>query len=193
MVFESYSLSVAWKQFQRSRESPNLWTAIRKTKDAVIVTVLLEDSAALAGLVVAAIGIGIGHLTGNPVFDGAASIVIGVILAAVALLLAAESRGLLVGESADKEMLSQIRHVAERDPDVERVLKALTMHLGPHDVLLNLDMLFRSGISADELTDAIDRVERRLREEVPAVNRIFVEARSVAEQAGKARAAAASR
>jgi divalent metal cation (Fe/Co/Zn/Cd) transporter len=117
------------------------------------------------------------HQTGNAYLDGAASIVIGLILAAASLLLAYESKGLLVGESADLDTVRNIRKLVESDPVVERVQTPLTMHLGPNDVLLNLEIQFRSGISEKEIAAAINRLEEALRTRNPEIRRIFIEAR----------------
>jgi divalent metal cation (Fe/Co/Zn/Cd) transporter len=136
VLFESYSFYVACKAFQSAKGEKDLWHSIHTSKDPTTFTVLLEDAAALLGLLVAFIGVSLAHQWNNPYFDGSASIVIGVILAAVAVLLAYESKGLHVGEGADPETLREIRRVAESDPNVERVNRALTMYFGPHTVLL---------------------------------------------------------
>ena len=106
---------------------------------------------------------------------GIASILIGLIMAAVAILLAYESKLLLVGESADAESVRSIRKLVEADPAVAHAGPPLTMHLGPEDVLLNLDVQFQDGLSTDELIQAVDRLEHNIREEHPEIRRIFIE------------------
>jgi divalent metal cation (Fe/Co/Zn/Cd) transporter len=183
MVFEGYSRSVALREFRAVQREQEIWRAVHTSKDPTIFTVLLEDSAALLGLVVALIGVYLGHRLRNPYLDGTASIVIGAILAAVAVLLAYESRGLLVGESASAEVVASIRSVTECDPAVERVGPLLTMHLGPHEVLLNIEIQFRRSLSGAEVEAAIDRVETAVRGQHPDVKRIFIEAESLAARA----------
>jgi cation diffusion facilitator family transporter len=178
VVFEGYSWSVALREFRAVQRGQKLWQAVHTSKDPTIFTMLFEDSAALLGLSVALVGVYLGHQLRNPYVDGVASIIIGVILAGVAVLLAAETRGLLVGESAATQAVADIRALAENDPAVERVGPPLTMHLGPHEVLLNLEIQFRRGLSAAEVEAAVDRVESAIRSRHPDVKRIFVEAES---------------
>ena len=144
-VFESISFSVAWKTFNRSRKGRSTITAIHHSKDPSLFTVLFEDTAALVGLVVAFFGVFLSHQLNAPVLDGAASIVIGCILVVAALWLAYESRSLLVGEAADPEMVADIRRIVLEDPAVTGLGVVLTMHLGPDDVLLNIEVTFTPG------------------------------------------------
>ena len=175
-VFEGMSWTVAWREFRADRGGRGVWQAVRAGKDPALFTVVFEDSAALAGLVVAFGGVTLGHLLEKPYLDGAASIVIGVILAGVAAVLAYESKGLLVGESAAPEVLSDVMAAAAADPAVAQVGRVLTMHLGPRDILLNLKLTFIDGLSTDELEAAVDRVEAAIRHRRPEVKRIFIEA-----------------
>jgi divalent metal cation (Fe/Co/Zn/Cd) transporter len=140
---------------------------------------LFEDAAALLGLVVALIGVYFAHRLGNPYFDGSASIVIGVILATVAVLLAYESKGLLVGEGADPKTLTEIRQLAGSDPAVERVNRALTMYFGPHTVLLAMDLKFRKDLSGTELEQTVDRLEETIRKRHQDIKHIFIESDSL--------------
>jgi divalent metal cation (Fe/Co/Zn/Cd) transporter len=118
----------------------------------------------------------LGHLWNNPYIDGTASIVIGIILAAAAVALAHESRSLLIGESASPSIVTDICNIAARDPAVLRAHTPLTMHLGPHDILVNLEIEFRDGITASEQVAAVSRIEEAIRKSHPAVKRIFIEA-----------------
>jgi cation diffusion facilitator family transporter len=180
VVFEGYAWSVAFKEFQRTNKDRNLWRAVKSSKDPTVFTVLFEDSAAMLGLIVAFCGIALGQLLDNPYFDGTASILIGLILAVVAVLLAYESKGLLVGEGADKATVDSIRRIAEADGGVERVMPPLTLHFGPEEILLNLDIKFRKGLSAEEIEAAVDRLESAIRKQHPSIKRIFIEAESIA-------------
>jgi len=165
--------------FEAERGKLSIWQSINQSKDPTTYTVLFEDSAALIGLVVALIGVFLAHFFENPYFDGAASIVIGMILAAVAVLLAYESKGLLVGEAVDPETLKDIRRLAESDPRVESVKNALTMYFGPHTILLAMDLSFRPNLSAIEVEESIDRLEEKVRSRYPNVKHIFIESESL--------------
>jgi cation diffusion facilitator family transporter len=178
-VFEGYSFIIAFKAFQTERGNMTIWQAIATSKDPTTYTVVFEDAAALLGLIVAFIGVLLAHMFDNPYFDGAASIIIGIILAVVAVLLAYESRGLLVGEAVDPETLKHIRRLAEADPRVESVKNALTMHFGPHTILLAMDLGFRRNLSAAEVEESIDRLEEAIRRDHPDVKHIFIESESL--------------
>ena len=178
-VFEGYSFTVAFKAFQAERGKLTIWQSIEQSKDPTTYTVLFEDSAALVGLMVALIGVFFAEVFANPYFDGAASIIIGIILAAVAVLLAYESKGLLVGEAVDPETLKDIRRLAESDPRVESVKNALTMYFGPHTILLAMDLSFRPNLSAIEVEESIDRFEENVRHRYPNVKHIFIESESL--------------
>jgi cation diffusion facilitator family transporter len=184
IVFETLSWIVAWKGFSATRGKRTLWQAVHRTKDPTAFMVLFEDSAALLGLLVALVGVTLGHLLDNPYFDGAASIVIGLILAAVAVLLAYESRGLLLGESAEPETIAAIRALAEADPAVERVRRPLTMHFGPDQLLVALDVQFRPGLTATEVETAVDRLETNIRASDARVSHVFIEARAITARPG---------
>lgn len=182
-VFEGSSFTLAAREFARTMGRASLWKELRAHKDPSIYSVLVEDAAALIGVILAFLGIFLGRLFDIRVLDGFASISIGVVLAAVAVFLARESKGLIVGEAADPEIIRSIREIAESDWAVARVGHPLTMHLGPDQVLLNLSIEFRREVTASELTAAIDRIERRIRELHPNVKRMFVESESLKERA----------
>ena len=175
VLFESLSFSVAWRVFRKSRGSRRTLAAIHHGKDPSLFTVLFEDTAALLGLVVAFFGVFLSHQLDAPVLDGAASIVIGCILVVAALWLAYESRSLLVGEAADPEMVAEIRRIVLEDPSVTGLGVVLTMHLGPDDVLLNIEVRFTPGMTAESIHDAVHRIEERINVPYPEVNRIFIE------------------
>ena len=172
---EGASWTIALREFLGKKHRKNFWTAFRASKDPSVYTVLSEDTAALAGILVAFLGIFFGHQLESPYPDAVASVIIGVILGAVAALLAYESKGLLVGESADPSVVSRIREIAVNDPGVHRVQRLLTMHLGPDQVLLNMDLEFSSDLAALDLPQVIARLEKRIRREYPQIQRIFIE------------------
>lgn len=179
LVFEGFAWGVAYKEFRKTQGKMSLLKAVRASKDPTTFTVLFEDSAAMLGLLVAFLGIFLGHRLNNPYLDGVAAIIIGLILAFVAVLLAYESKGLLVGEGASRETVENICALAQDDPAVQRVMPPLTMHFGPQEVLLNLDIKFRPGISAEEIEAAVDRMEAEIRKRHPEIKRIFIEAESI--------------
>ena len=178
-LFEGMSWLVALRGFLAAKGRGGVWATIHRTKDPTIITVLLEDSTALVGLVVAFLGVFLGQLFDSPYLDGAASVLIGLLLASVALLLAYESHGLLTGEAADGETVEHIHALVVADQAVERARRPLTIYLGPDRLLINLDIAFKKTLSAAELERAIERIERRIREAHPQAARIFLEASSL--------------
>jgi cation diffusion facilitator family transporter len=176
-VCEAAPLAAAWRALNKRRKTGSVWKRLHDSKDPSVFVVFFEDSAALLGLLTAFLGVYLGHRFRSPYYDGAASIIIGVILCAVALALVYESRGLLIGESADPAVTQTIRTIASGDPAVAAVRTPLTMHLGPDEILLNLEVEFRTGSAAEEHMRAVTRIEEAIRSAHPAVKRIFIEAR----------------
>jgi cation diffusion facilitator family transporter len=187
IVIESVTWWVAFRTFMKFKGHRGWWTVIRQTKDPTIFAVLLEDSAALLGLVLAFLGVFLAHRFDTPFFDGAASVAIGLLLAWIAVVLAWETRGLLLGESAQAETVESIRRLAASDPAVDRVAVPLTMHLAPDDVLVNLDVDFKEDITATAVEEAVDRIETAIRAAHPRVKRIFIEARAVVKAVRRAK------
>ena len=178
VIFEGYSWNVALQEFLASKNQDSFWQAIRASKDPTIFTILFEDTAALVGLFVAFLGVLSGHLWHNVYLDGVASIVIGVILCGVALLLATESKGLLIGEGADPETVASIATITNEDPAVDRVIQVLTLHFGPQEILLNLEIEFIDSLGTDELEITIERLETAIRGQHAEIKNIFIEAKS---------------
>ncbi|MFP5393481.1 MAG: cation diffusion facilitator family transporter [Gammaproteobacteria bacterium] len=177
LVFEGLSWRVAFREFRQQQGRLGLLEAIRRAKDPTVFTVLLEDSAALLGLVVALAGIALGQWTGNPVFDGGASIVIGLILASVAILLARECKGLLIGESADRDVVEGIRALIEGNPDVDRVHEILSMHMGPDFILVNISLHVKSEADRADVRQVFRLIDETIKARFPKVKRIFIESR----------------
>ena len=178
-ISEGWSLRVGLKAFRAQQGSQPLLRAIQSSKDPSIFTVLMEDIAALAGIATAFLGIYLGHALNNLYLDGAASIAIGLILAAVATLLVYETRGLLIGEAVDRQMMASVREIAEAEPCVEKARRLLTSYFGPASVLLNMDLQFREDLPSGEVEAAVDRIERAIRTKHPEIKNIFVEAESI--------------
>ena len=179
VLFEGYSWNVALQEFLATKKEASFWDAIRASKDPTIFTILFEDTAALIGLFVAFIGVLSGHLLGNVYLDGVASIVIGVILCGVALLLAVESKGLLIGEGADAQTVASIRKIIAEDPAVGKVLRVLTLHFGPEEILLNLEIEFVEDLETEKLEIAVERIEASISAQHPEIQNIFIEAKSI--------------
>jgi divalent metal cation (Fe/Co/Zn/Cd) transporter len=171
---------VAFREFNRTRpKGMGLLEAIRRSKDTNVVVVVLEDSAALLGLLIAFIGVGLAELTGNMAFDAIASIAIGLLLAVVAYVLAGEVKELLIGEAASPANRKAIHEAITSFEQVSAVGQVLTMHLAPKKILVTMDVEFADGLTTDELEAVIDRIETTIRERVPAVDRIFIEAERI--------------
>ena len=184
-LFEGASFVVALRQFMRDRIDPSLsfWKSLPIAKDPTTYTVLAEDGAALAGLAAAAIGIFASDQLGMPVLDGAASVFIGVLLAAVAVLLMRQARGLLIGEGIRPETAEKIRELALATTGIKTVARPLSMYIGPDEILLTLDVGFDTAFSADDVAKAVRQLENAIRERYPKMKRIYIEARSTAEAA----------
>jgi cation diffusion facilitator family transporter len=186
VLFESYALRIAWKELGhwRERNPGSLWRGLTTTKSPTILVVLFEDSAALLGISIATVGIGLALVTGNTVWDGLASLGIGIILFLAAWFIGWRTRNLLLGEAATPADRERIRAAVLRSDAVLDVVELLTLHLGPSDILVNLALHFRDGLTTDEVEAAVDEIETNIRVAVPAARRIFIEAESLVRRNG---------
>lgn len=178
LVFESVSFALGVRSLRRTMPDGTLWQAMRRSKDPSIYTVVVEDLAAIAGLVVAFIGVVAAHVFDAHWVDGAASLVIGAILGSAAVVLAIESRGLLVGESGGRALVDSIREIAAADPAVVNAGRPLTMQLGPDEVLVNLAVELEATASGRDVLDAVERIEAAIRARHPSVGPVFVAPRT---------------
>lgn len=178
-LFEGTSWFFGWKAFSRERGEKGILEAIHTSKDPTSFSVLLEDSAALVGLFIAFFGIFLGRQFNLPSLDGVASIMIGALLCAVAVLMVYESKGLLVGEGMDRKTLKDMRALVEADPSVESVQHLHTLYLGAHDVLLTIELRFRNTISALEVRRSVARLKGAIQTQQPDIKRIFFGAESI--------------
>ncbi len=178
MVFEGAAWWVAFREFRRTRGNQTWFAAVRNSKDPTVFTILFEDTAAMLGLIIAFIGIFSAQYFNLPILDGIASICIGVVLALVALLLAYESKGLLIGEGASPEVVAGIRAVVSNDSRITGLNEILTMHMGPEDILLAASVDFDDSLTADKVEQAITDFEKVIKSQFPQVKRIFIEAQS---------------
>ena len=174
-LFDGSSFIIALRALRQEEPDRGLVDVVRRGKDPSTFTVVLEDIADLAGLALAFLGVWLGHRLANPYFDGVASIGVGLVLAAVALVLVGQSRKLLVGERASEEVLQAVRDAADDDGMIEFAECPLSMQLGPNEVLLGVTARFAPDISADDVATAIQRFEDRLRKARPDVKYICVE------------------
>jgi len=150
-IFEGVSWFVAWRGFQRIRGEGTFWHVIRDSKDPTMFMVLFEDSAALIGIVIAAIGTALAVELDAPWIDGTASILIGFVLAAVAIVLARESKNLLIGERADPVLQRAIQEAADREACVRSVSRVLTTHMAPDQVIASMDVEFDDALTIPEV------------------------------------------
>lgn len=176
MMFEGFAWYFAFKEFTKSKGKWSYIMAVQKGKDPSILVVLFEDSAALIGLVVAFLGIFLGQVTGIVYFDGAASIIIGLILAGTAIWLAYETKGLLIGESANDSIVQGIRELASGHDYVEHVNEVLTLHMGPDFILVNISLDFMDEATADEIETTVEKLDKEIKKNYLQVKRVFVEA-----------------
>ena len=182
VVFEGTTWLFGWKAFSDERGRKGVVKAIHETKDPSTFTVLLEDSAALLGLLFAFAGIFLGSQLEMPYLDGVASVLIGGLLCGVAVLMVYESKGLLIGEGLDRESLKSIRKLVKADPGVEWVGHLHTMYLGPHEVLLTIELRFHSQITALEVRQSARRLRETIQSEHPDISRIFFGAEALSEE-----------
>ncbi|MBF9254493.1 cation transporter [Pontibacter sp. 172403-2] len=187
MIFEGASFYVAIREFNAIRGGGSFWTDLRTSKDPTLFAVIYEDGAALLGLLIAFTGIFLGHYFQNPMLDGMASILIGVVLCFVAVIMVVESKNLLVGESAVTHLVEGVHQLVNNDPDVHTLRPPLTMHMAPNEVLLALDVQFQQDLSGHKITEVIARLENNIRSNFPEVKRIFVEARNLTSQEAPAK------
>lgn len=178
MVFEGVAWWIAYKEFATRKGKRGLFQAVKESKDPTVFTVLFEDTAAMLGLIVAFVGIFLSQYLGLPWLDGAASILIGLILAATAMLLAYETMGLLIGEAAAPEVVETIEKLVAEVPSVVNLNEIRTLHRGPDDILLALSLDFDDEVKAGKVETAIYELELKIKERFPVVKRLFIEVQS---------------
>jgi cation diffusion facilitator family transporter len=176
VALESFSLRTAYKEASRLRTGRISWLHwIRRSKQPELPVVLLEDTGALLGLFFALTGVLLAHYTDEPRWDAVGSIAIGVLLVVIAILLAIEMKGLLIGESATKTDFAQITRSLEEAESVRRIIHLRTEHLGPDELLVAAKLEFDGDLTVEQLAGAIDGAERDLRAAVPIAHYVFIE------------------
>lgn len=175
IALESFSLRTAVKESNHVRGTQSWIQFIRRAKQPELPVVLLEDVAALLGLVLALAGVGLTILTGDNMWDGVGTIAIGVLLVTVAIILGVETKSLLVGEGATPEDHTKILAALNGHPQVEAVIHMKTLYLGPDELLVGAKIAVATGLRAADLATAIDTVEADIRKAVPAARIIYLE------------------
>ena len=195
LTFEAMSFRVAWKEFQILAKGRPWIQAVREARDPTIPLVLAEDTTALIGLAIAFAAVLTSHLTGQAFWDPVGSILIGVLLAVVAVVLARNTHTLLVGASADPEEQGHALALTEEVDGVMKVTQILTFHVGPDVVILAMKVAFEKDMKSDAIEECINEAERRIRAELPLMRKIFIEVDAHGDGRGveKARAAWATK
>lgn len=175
IIMEGFSFRTAIGESNESRGRQGWFTFIRRAKSPDLPVVLLEDFAALIGLIFALLGITMAVITGDGTWDGIGTLAIGILLGIVATTLAIEMKSLLIGESASTEMVTRIVDAIEDGPEIDRVIHIRTMHLGPDELLVGAKIAVNHDETASEVANGIDAAEKRLREAVPIARVIYLE------------------
>jgi len=175
-VIEGAAWYFALREFQRSKGRLGYLQAVRRSKDPSTFLVLFEDSAAMLGIIVAFLGIWLGHHFGIPWLDGAASVIIGLILGLTAWFLAIETKDLLIGEAATPECVVGIERLAASTSGVVKVNEVLTLHMGPESLLVNLSLDFEDDLTAERLEDLVAELDQRIKADWPLVKHVFAKA-----------------
>jgi cation diffusion facilitator family transporter len=173
-LFEGGSWLVALREIRKTKGKKSYWEAVRKSKNPPSFMVLLEDTAAMTGIVIAATGIGIAEVTGKPEVDGVASICIAIVLAGTAAILARESKELLIGERASEEIQASIVAIAQSESGVEAANGAMTIHLAPDQIAVMLSLEFNDDLRTTELESVVVNLEKRIRHKHPEVIAVFI-------------------
>ena len=175
-IFEGFALYFAIKEFNKARGKVRTLQAVADGKDPTLFVVLFEDTAAMCGLLVAFIGIFLAQITGNAVWDGIASVVIGLILGGTAIWLARETKGLLIGEAANPIIVSSITQFLKAHPSIDHVNEVLTLHMGPEFILVTISADFKDSLSVRQMENDIHAIVHQIKTDHPLVKRVFIEA-----------------
>ena len=176
IIFEGGALYFAVVEFNKVRGPMGYLEAVKNGKDPSLFVVLFEDSAAMLGLWVALIGIMLAQITHNPMWDGLASVAIGLILAFTAMWLAYETKSLLIGEGADPKIVESIKSIAVTYKEIERVNEVLTLHMGPDFLLVTMSIDFKDNLPTGQIEQTISAITKNVKAEHSTVKKVFIEA-----------------
>ena len=186
LLFEGLAMYLSVKALlAQSDGNTGFVKMLRTSKDPAVFASVMENLAALVGLLLALAGVFFGHQFNNPYFDGAASIAIGLLLMLVAVFLVGRTKGLLVGTGVDADTLANLERIARDQPQVREIRSPLTMYLGPNDVIMALDVDFADNMSSTQVAAAVEQLQHAIRKEHPEVQRIFIEAKNLVQGGGK--------
>ncbi|WP_179413413.1 cation diffusion facilitator family transporter [Mucilaginibacter sp. E4BP6] len=174
-AFNLVSMVTALKAFNVQRGRITFWNALVRTKDPSTIIVLLGDFGDLIGLFIAFLGVFLGRLLHNPYYDGIASMLIGVVLIVISAFLVRESKSLLMGEPTGKRILRKVIAMVQADEAVVKVKKHFSTYMSPEDVLLQLNTVFKQGLTTKQITDAIERITKNIQTEFPRMKQVFIE------------------
>jgi divalent metal cation (Fe/Co/Zn/Cd) transporter len=183
-AFEANALRVAVALSKQSIEADGqkfslgaLLKEFRESKDPSIITIMVEDSAALLGIAIAGVGIFLSDRTGNTIYDSISSLLIGIVLMAFAFFLARENKALLIGEAISRKDYKRVVSLIQEIPEVNRIITLRTMHLAPQDVLVTIEVNLVDGLDTDKIESVIDNIEHKVKQALPYVNpgRVYVE------------------
>lgn len=174
LVIELTSMRVAWRELRKLHPNAPALSALRSSKDPSVFAVVAEDGAAVIGLLIAIVGLGIATYFDLPIFDGIASIAIGGVLVLTAFFLARETLSLMTGESASAEVLDDVRRILDADPSTVAVTEVLSMHLSPNEILIAISLDFRDELEGGQIEDAARRLIGALEQAHPSIKRVFL-------------------
>jgi divalent metal cation (Fe/Co/Zn/Cd) transporter len=173
-VFEGISWLISMKSFGKVRGRKSLWTAIKQSKDPTTFVVVLEDSAALIGILIAATGLTLTKLTHEPRFDAAGSILIGLLLVTSGIVLGRETWSLMIGESASQKLVDDIQEIASQRAELAEVHAPRTLHLGPDHIHVDLDLHAHANVTAQQLGELLQWLETAVHAKHPEVQRVSI-------------------
>ncbi len=179
IIFEGSALYVALKQFDKTRKGKPFFKSLVDTKDTATAAIVIEDSAALLGLIIALFSVFLGQITGIVYFDGIGSVLIGLLLISVSVFFALECKSLLIGEGLQEDDVEKIEDILASEKNVTAFKRPLSLYFGPNEVLVNLNANFKDGLIFDEIEQTVDRIESEIKSRIPLVNRIFIEAETI--------------
>jgi cation diffusion facilitator family transporter len=188
IALEMFSLNAAYGEFKHMSRGRGLWRTLNEARDPVIVVVLFEDGAAIIGLTLAFLGVLLTSLTNDVLWDGLASIAVGIVLAFVASYLARKTKSLLIGEAVTAEDRKKIIDITEATPGIRKLIHLRTMHFASDDVIVAMKVAFDDDATTKDIADTVDECEARLRAELPHLKRIYIETGTVAAPPRSARA-----